>query len=390
VLPLIVTRYTGVNCLGHGVDAWWHALRERRSGLVRCDFEDAVLDTYIGRVGGVETVRLPEPLAAFDCRNNRLAWLGLRQDGFFEAALAVRERCGPRRIAVVMGTSTSGVLATERAYQRRGPSGGLPGDFRFAETQSTYSLAAFVRAALALEGPAHVVSTACSSSAKVFAAAARMIAVGFADAAVVGGADSLCLTTLYGFRSLALLSTAPCRPFDAERDGISIGEGAGFALLERAGDGPVLAGVGESCDAYHMSTPHPEGLGARLAMERALAAGGLAPEAVGYVNLHGTATRTNDVAEGRAVREVFGPRTPASATKGAHGHLLGAAGIIEAIVALAALERGFLPGTANTRSLDVEAAARVLVEGEPAAPRYVLSNSFGFGGNNCSVVFGRA
>jgi 3-oxoacyl-[acyl-carrier-protein] synthase-1 len=234
------------------------------------------------------------------------------------------------------------------------------------------------------------VSTACSSSAKVFGSAARMIAAGIADAAVVGGTDSLCLTTLYGFRSLELLSGAPCRPFDPERNGISIGEGAGFALLEREGEGAVLAGVGESCDAYHMSTPHPEGLGARLAMERALAGAGLRPEAIGYVNLHGTATRTNDVAEGRAVRDVFGPRTPASATKGAHGHLLGAAGITEAIVALLALERGWLPGTANTRILDVECAARVLLEGETARPRYVLSNSFGFGGNNCSVIFGRA
>jgi 3-oxoacyl-[acyl-carrier-protein] synthase-1 len=391
VTPLIVTCYTGVNCLGRGLDAWWAALRERRSGLAACDFEDAVLDTYIGRVAGVESTTLPERLAAYDCRNNRLAWLGLAADGFRAAALAARDRYGPRRVAVIMGTSTSGVLSTERAYQRRDPgSGALPADFRFAETQSTYSVAAFVRAALELAGPAHVVSTACSSSAKVFASAARLIEAGLADAAVVGGADSLCLTTLYGFRSLELLSGAPCRPYDAERDGISIGEGAGFALLERAGDGPLLAGVRESCDAYHMSTPHPEGLGARLAMERALAAGGLAPEAVGYVNLHGTATRTNDVAEGRAVRDVFGPRTPASATKGAHGHLLGAAGITEALVALLALERGFLPGTANTRVLDVETAARVLIEGEPAAPGYVLSNSFGFGGNNCSVIFGRA
>jgi 3-oxoacyl-[acyl-carrier-protein] synthase-1 len=391
VIPLVVTRYTGVNCLGQGLDAWWSALRERRSGLVPCDFEDVALDTYIGRVAGVEDVTLPPALTAFDCRNNRLAWLGLGQDGFGEAARAARDRHGPARVAVIMGTSTSGVLSTERAYQQRDPaSGALPPDFRFAETQSTSSLAVFVRAALGLAGPAHVVSTACSSSAKVFAAAARMIEAGLADAAVVGGADSLCLTTLYGFRSLELLSGAPCRPFDAERNGISIGEGAGFALLERAGAGPVLAGVGESCDAYHMSTPHPEGLGARLAMERALAAGGLAPEAVDYVNLHGTATRTNDVAEGRAVRDVFGARTPASATKGAHGHLLGAAGITEAIVALAALERGFLPGTANTRALDVETACRVLVEGEPAAPRYVLSNSFGFGGNNCAVIFGRA
>ena len=389
--PPIVTRYTGVNCLGAGVDPWWAALRERRSGLAPCDFEDVALETFIGRVPGVEDVVLPEALAAFDCRNNRLAQLGLAQDGFGDAVAAARERYGSRRIAVILGTSTSGVLSTERAYQHRDPaSGALPATFRYAGTQSTHSLAAFVRSLLGLEGPAHVVSTACSSSAKVFGGAARMIAAGIADAAVVGGTDSLCLTTLYGFRSLELLSGAPCRPFDPERNGISIGEGAGFALLEREGEGAVLAGVGESCDAYHMSTPHPEGLGARLAMERALAGAGLRPEAIGYVNLHGTATRTNDVAEGRAVRDVFGPRTPASATKGAHGHLLGAAGITEAIVALLALERGWLPGTANTRALDVECAARVLLEGETARPRYVLSNSFGFGGNNCSVIFGHA
>ena len=387
----VVTRYTGVSCLGHGVEPWWRALRARASALAACDFEDVVLDTYIGRVAGVEDVVIPGRLAAYDCRNNRLVRLGLEQDGFRDAVIAARERYGPRRVAVVLGTSTSGVLATERAYQHRDPaSGALPADFRYLETQSSFSLAAFVRADLGLEGPAEVVSTACSSSAKVFASAARLLAAGLADAVLVGGADSFCLTTLYGFRSLELLSSAPCRPFDPERSGISIGEGAGFALLERAGRGPVLAGVGESCDAYHMSTPHPEGLGARLAMERALAQAGIDAAAVGYVNLHGTATKTNDLAEGRAVRDVFGPRTPASATKGAHGHLLGAAGIIEAIVALLALERGYLPGTANSRSLDAECGCNVLLEGEAAAPDYVLSNSFGFGGNNCSVLFGRA
>lgn len=387
----VVTRYTGVNCLGRGVESWWDALCARRSALAPCDFEDVVLDTWIGRVAGVEDVSLPAHLAAYDCRNNRLVRLGLEQDGFRDAVLAARERYGPRRVAVVLGTSTSGVLATERAYQHRdAATGALPPDYRYIETQSSFSLAAFARADLGLEGPAEVVSTACSSSAKVFASAARLLGAGLADAVVVGGADSLCLTTLYGFRSLELLSTTPCRPYDAERSGISIGEGAGFALLEREGRGPVLAGVGESSDAYHMSTPHPEGLGARLAMERALAQARIPADAVGYVNLHGTATRSNDVAEGRAVRDVFGPRTPASATKGAHGHLLGAAGITEAIVALLALERGYLPGTANTRALDVECGCNVLLEGVTAAPDYVLTNSFGFGGNNCSVLFGHA
>jgi len=227
----------------------------------------------------------------------------------------------------------------------------------------------------------------------------RLIDAGLVDAAVVGGCDSLCLTTLYGFGSLELLSDRPCRPFDPDRNGISIGEGAGFALLQRA-PGPgaratpggeiVLAGVGESCDAYHMSTPHPEGLGATLAMQRALAAGGLAPEAVGYVNLHGTATRSNDTAEGNAVAKLFGPGLPCSATKGATGHLLGAAGIAEAIISMLSLRHEWLPGTANSNAVDPACGCRVLLEGERAAPRYVLSNSFGFGGNNCSLVFGRA
>lgn len=389
--PLVVTAYTGVNCLGAGVEAWWDALSTRRSGLRACAFEDAALPTFVGQVDGVERVRLREALASFDCRNNRLAQLGLEQDGFAAAVAAARERHGPHRIAVVLGTSTSGVGATEHAYRRRDPvTGALPADFRYAETQNTFSLAAFVRRALDLRGVAHVVSTACSSSAKVFGSAARLIDAGLADAALVGGVDSLCLTTLYGFRSLELLSSEPCRPFDAERTGISIGEGAGFALLEREGEGIAFLGSGDSADAYHMSTPHPEGLGARLAMERALASASLAPQEIGYVNLHGTATRTNDAAEGRAVREVFGPRTPCSATKGAHGHLLGAAGITEAIVAIMSLERRWLPGTANTRRLDPECACRVLLEGEPSDARYALSNSFGFGGNNCSLVFGRA
>jgi 3-oxoacyl-[acyl-carrier-protein] synthase-1 len=190
-----------------------------------------------------------------------------------------------------------------------------------------------------------------------------------------------------------LLSAAPCRPFDADRAGISIGEGAGYALLERPREnapreGITLAGVGASCDAYHMSTPHPEGLGATLAMQRALSSAGLAPAAIGYINLHGTATRSNDLAEGHAVYQVFGEAAACSATKGATGHLLGAAGITEAIIAMLSLRDRWIPGTVNTRSGDPECGCRVAIEGRPSAHRYALSNSFGFGGNNCSLIFG--
>jgi 3-oxoacyl-[acyl-carrier-protein] synthase-1 len=396
VEPLIVTHFTGVNSLGAGIDAWWKALRAARSGLAKCAFEDVPLDTFIGQIATVEAMSLPERLAEFDCRNNKIAELCLRQDGFTDVVGAARARYGADRIAVIMGTSTSGVLQTERAYQRRdAATGALPTDFHFATTQSVFSLGAFVRERLDLAGPAHVVSTACSSSAKVFGSAARMIAAGIVDAAVVGGVDSLCLTTLYGFRSLELLSKLPCKPFDAHRTGISIGEGAGLALLERPGGGArrdaiALVGVGASCDAYHMSTPHPEGLGATLAMKRALASARLAPTSIGYVNLHGTATKSNDFTEGHAVGALFGDGVPCSATKGATGHLLGAAGITEAIITMLTLRHGWLPGTVNTQTVDPECECHILLDGTPSDHRYALSNSFGFGGNNCSLVFGRA
>jgi 3-oxoacyl-[acyl-carrier-protein] synthase-1 len=293
-----------------------------------------------------------------------------------------------------MGTSTSGILETELAFRRRNPrTGALPRDFRYTGTHNTGSLADFVRCYLELTGPAFVVSSACSSTAKVFGSAARMIATGVCDAAVVGGVDTLCLTTLHGFHSLELTSRGPCRPFDVERDGISIGEGAGYALLERVDDrtgegASLLLGVGESSDAYHMSTPHPEGLGAKLAMRGALDSAGLAPADIDYINLHGTATRANDAAEDLAVRELFGTGTACSSTKGATGHLLGAAGITEAIMSILAIEHDFMPGSANTRAVDPELKSHYLLASREARVRRVLSNSFGFGGSNCSLVLG--
>ena len=368
-------------------------LRERRSGLAPCDFDGVGLDTHIGRVPGLGSIAMRADLERFDCRNNRLAQRALELDGFAEAVRSARERYGASRIGVFVGTSTSGILQAETAYRRRDPeTGALPADFRYAETLNTFSLADFVQRYLGLEGPAFVVSSACSSTAKVFGNAARMIAAGLCDAAVVGGADSLCSTTLSGFHSLELTSSGPCRPFDAGRDGISIGEGAGFALLERRSDdgGALrLLGIGESSDGYHMSTPHPEGLGARLAMERALASAGLAPGDIDYINLHGTATRTNDAAEDLAVCSVFGTATPCSSTKGAIGHLLGAAGINEALICAIAMEEGFMPGSPNTRRVDAALNCRYLIENLASAPRRVASNSFGFGGSNCTLILGR-
>jgi 3-oxoacyl-[acyl-carrier-protein] synthase I len=371
-------------------------LRERRGALAPCAFDTVDLPAFVAEVPGVDAVQLPAQLRAFDCRNNRLAYLGLSQDGFTQAVLAAAQNYGANRVGVIVGTSTSGILQTELAYRRRDPvDGSLPDDFLYGSTHNTFSLADFTRQLLGLAGPAVVVSSACSSSAKVFASARRMMDAGLIDAAVVGGVDSLCLTTLYGFSSLDLISSQPCRPFDVGRDGISIGEAAAFALLERVpqrlgDDAVLLLGVGESSDAHHMSSPHPEGLGARMAMQQALAAAQLVPADIDYLNLHGTATPGNDLAESKAVSAVFGPRTACSSTKGATGHVLGAAGGLEAVICALALQNGLLPGGLNTRDLDPALPLNYLLDNREQPLRRVMSNSFGFGGTNCALVFGRA
>jgi 3-oxoacyl-[acyl-carrier-protein] synthase-1 len=222
-----------------------------------------------------------------------------------------------------------------------------------------------------------------------------MISVGLIDAAVVGGVDSLCLTTLYGFHSLQLTSRSACRPFDIERDGISIGEAAAFALLERLPErlddnAILLLGAGESSDAYHMSSPHPEGRGARASIEQALVAARLEPTDIDYINLHGTATTSNDSAEDLAVSAVFGTHIPCSSTKGATGHTLGAAGALEAVICALSIRHGLMPGGLNTATVDPKLHVHYLRENRHGNVNRVLSNSFGFGGANCSLVFGRA
>ncbi len=394
--PVRVPAFTITSCLGRGVDATVDALASQRGGLRPCTFETVELDTWIGEVDGVDDVRLPASLARFDCRNNRLAELGLVQDGFAAAVDAAVARHGADRIGVFVGTSTAGILQTELAYREQVAAGGdgpLPSWFDYAGTHNTYSVADFVARRFGITGPSFAVSAACASSAKVFGNAARMIAAGRIDAAVVGGVDSLCLTTLYGFRSLELVSSRPAEPYGAARDGLSIGEAAAFALVERADvdDGsPRLVGVGETSDAHHMSSPHPEGLGARRAMEAALRSAAVDPRDVDYVNLHGTATRNNDAAEDLAVFGVFGRDVPVSSTKGATGHTLGAAGACEAAIALLAMRERFVPGGINTRVVDPALRSDYRVESVSRPLRRVLSNSFGFGGANCSLLFATA
>ena len=392
---LAVTASTLVTALGAGRQANWQAIREGRTGLVPADRPD-LYATWWGRVAGLEAAPLPENWAAFDCRNHRLARLALETDAFADRVRQASERLGESRIGLFVGTSTSGIAETEQAYAEAAPElTALRDDFDLCKIHNIGALATFVQRWLGLSGPALSISTACSSSAKVFASAARAIAAGVCDAAVVGGVDSLCLTTLYGFHSLNLVSPEPCRPWDRDRQGINIGEAAGFVLLEPAESAAAEAvearflGYGESADAHHMSTPHPEGLGARAAMEQALGRAGLAPGDIDYVNLHGTGTPSNDAAEDAAMAAVFGPDIACSSTKGWTGHTLGAAGIVEAILAMLALRAQQVPGNLNLQSPDPALATPVQRETAPRALRHVMSNSFGFGGSNCALVFGQ-
>ncbi|VAW90123.1 3-oxoacyl-[ACP] synthase FabV like [hydrothermal vent metagenome] len=389
---LQISDYTVTTALGAGVDVNFERLNGGQSGLHPCKFFDiSDLRAWVGEVSGLDEVVIDKPFSAFDCRNNRLALKGLKQDGFIESVQQVVSQYGAGRVGVFIGTSTSGIHQTEKAYlARENDSAALPDWYQYETTQNTYSVAEFVQAITGCDGVSVAISTACSSSAKVFASAYRAIHSGLCDAAIVGGVDSLCLTTLYGFNSLQLLSEAQCRPSDSARNGISIGEAAGFALLQRPQQaaGLALLGYGESSDAFHMSSPHPEGDGALLAMQAALHSAGMKPEQIDYINLHGTATVANDYSEAMAVSRLFGNQIPASSTKGWTGHTLGAAGIVETVFSLMSLKHGYMPQSLNTQQVDPAIEINILMESQSQPVKAVLSNSFGFGGSNVSLVVG--
>ncbi|HUR39910.1 MAG TPA: beta-ketoacyl-[acyl-carrier-protein] synthase family protein [Verrucomicrobiae bacterium] len=389
--PLRISHYTVTSALGLGRAAHAAALSAERTGLAPQAFDGCTLATFTGTAPDVDAVKLRAGDEAWDCRNNRLALLGLQQDGFLDVARDACARYGSGRVGVFMGTSTSGLHETELAYRDRSVDGALPAWYDYVHTHSPCSSAHFVQQVVGARGPAHVTSTACSSSAKVFASAHRAMRAGLCDAAIVGGVDSLCLLTLYGFNALQLVSPEPCRPADAKRNGISIGEAAGYALVEwpeSAARGALVLGYGESSDAHHMSAPEPEGRGAHAAMAAALERAGLAPSDIDYINLHGTATRANDASEDKAVMALFGAATPCSSTKGWTGHTLGAAGIVEAALSLLAIDQGVAPRSLNTIEKDPALQANVLLQARPQRMHRVLSNSFGFGGSNCSLVLG--
>jgi 3-oxoacyl-[acyl-carrier-protein] synthase-1 len=393
--PTRINAYTAATAVGRGKSALQGALTQGRSGLValtethRAELGlGAPLDTWVGSVEGLDEP-LPARWAHWDCRNHRLAWQGLQGDGFLQATAAVRERWGPSRVGVVMGTTTGSIGATESAYRTHQASGHFPLQPADAPLHTLHALGAFVQEALGLEGPCHTVSTACSSSAKAFCTAERLLRTGLADAVVVGGVDSLCGSTLFGFHALQLLSPTPCEPFSPQRRGLSLGEAAGFVLLERGSGALLLLGHGESSDAHHLSAPDPQGRGAEAALDLALARAGLNAQEADFVHLHGTATPLNDEVEASLLMRRFGARTHASSTKGMLGHTLGAAGVMGGIVCLLAMETGWMPGTVSTPATDPALGERIRLQAAEGEVNMAVSHAFGFGGTNCVLVWGR-
>ncbi len=388
--PAAITAYQCVSAAGGDNEALWRSLKANQSCLKPLRLFELPFITVVGEVGApLPSIR--SALKAYDCRNARLGLMAMEQGGFRVQVEQAMARYGSSRVGLVLGTSTSGIYDSEVAYGHFLKRGAMPEDFHFMQRHAAHATAEFLRLELGLKGPCQAISTACSSSAKALASGQRLIAAGICDAVLAAGVDTLCRLTLHGFHSLQLVAEAPCRPMDRQRSGINIGEGAGMLLLERENPEnapcPKLLAVGESSDAHHMSAPHPDGEGARMAMERALRLAGKEPSEVDYIKLHATASSLNDLAEAKAIARLFPVPPPASGVKGLFGHTLGAAGAVEAIVCLLAMERGMLPGTCGLEEADPECPCPVLAEPRTDAhPRLALANAFGFGGNNASVL----
>jgi len=382
-----ITAYSVGNALGAEAREVARALDAGASGLLPCRLP-LPFETMAGHFPDV-LEPVPAAFAARDSRIVRMAFAVL--DGIAAAVERAIRRYGKDRVAIVLGTSTGGIFDTEAALEAHASAGALPERWSLEKTHAFHAMLDAVQLRTGARGPAYVLSTACSSSGKVLGSARRILAAGLADAVLTGGIDTLCQMTLRGFKSLEILSSRACRPFSAGRDGLSLGEGGAFLLLEREGEGPArLLGVGETSDAHHMSHPHPEGRGAKAAMIEALRQAGLPAEAVDHVNAHGTGTPANDLVEARAIAEVIGPQVAVASTKGYTGHLLGAAGATEAVLAILAMEQGRIPASLGAAPLDPGITIDVCLMPRQRACRVVLSNSFAFGGSNVSVLLGRA
>lgn len=354
-----------------------------------------------------DLTELPQEHASFESRNNRLLKVVLDEIG--KTVQQAKEKYGSKRLGLILATSTSGMLEGEKAFTEKLKKDQWPKDFDYQQ-QETASPSLFAARYLGIEGPAYTVSTACSAGSKALLSTKRLLEADLCDAVICGGVDTLCNLTLNGFDSLELVSETPCMPFDQNRNGITIGEGAAVFLLSKDPDfAPesnssntvVILGGGESSDAYHISSPDPKGFGAEKAITQALEEANLTPQDITYINLHGTGTPLNDAMESTCIHRLFGSETRCSSTKALTGHTLGASGALEAgflWLCLAHQQDSLLPLPPHhgVETLDLSLDTIHLVApnevvdttDRPLGKIALMSNSFAFGGNNVSLILG--
>lgn len=396
---LVVTGWGAVSAWGWGISSLREGLATGATAIAPfARFDHAQYETHLA-------AQVPDPPAGRERpAARRRSWaerfaLAAADEAMQTAGL--EEGARGRRAGVFFGSSTGGMFEAEELYRRwRGRSLARAPRWPFAAHRVSAPADAVARS-LGVTGPVATVTSACASGALAIGLAAKALADGRVDMALAGGSDSLCRITFGGFNALRSVAAEPCRPFRADRSGLSLGEGAAVLVLEReesarARGAPIrgrLLGTGASADAHHMTAPHPEGRGAALAVERALEQAGLARERVDFINAHGTGTELNDVAEYRGLRQAFGERVgtiPLTSSKGSIGHLLGSAGAIEAVATLLALDEQRLQPTAGAGEVDPAAPVRLVRAAERAEIGVALSLSLGFGGCNAAVLLGRA
>jgi 3-oxoacyl-[acyl-carrier-protein] synthase I len=388
-----ITGVAIANCLGSRNDTVFGRAFNGEDGFrPATDYFAFPFETELGIAPLDEMNKSTDAPACTPTRIARVALASVSQ--LRNATAAAVARWGPRRVAYVFASSTGGLEQTERHFA---PNPSLPavppsaGGYAYGDHGVDATVAAFA-GHLRAQGPRVAVATACSSSSKALATAARLIEHGLADAAVVGTADSLCRTTIFGFHGLGLLDPTATRPFALSRRGLTLGEGSAYVLIERQSPDTRrqalgwLAGIGESSDAFHQTSPQPEGVGAELAMRRALGRAGLAPADIGLVSAHATGTRLNDACEGAALARLFGAGVPVTATKSLTGHTLGSSGLTALVLAVESLRRQEIPATLRSDPVDPSIGLEVVKTRTPARLTNILVNAFGFGGNNAAVI----
>lgn len=382
-----------VSALGIGVQETLNSLRGKKTGLINYSLGNNLGHTWFGFSNKKEIQKITGQYSSYDNDATRLVQSVLNQDGIPEAIARAKERYGAHRIACYLGSITGGGQQLVSIYREGSVYQGVD---RFLvdgmhQCGSLSILIHYVRRKLGLTGPYATIGTACSSSAKVFAAGARAIRSGHCDCAIVLGVESFNESLIHGFRSMGVLSSDPCKPWDRNRNGINLGEAAGVALLERhpnKPENPRLVGYGETSDGYHMTAPHPDGEGVERSMRLALINSKLNPKQIDYINAHGSGTLLNDASEDAAIQRVFGKNVPCSSTKGWTGHTQGASGITEALILLLGMQANLAPASINTKTKDPKLGCNILLDNESLPIRFGLTNSMGFGGNNCTLIFG--